>query len=59
MRAIYLGIALIVLSPCLFASLNSILKIQRNGWLMTAGMISAICLVMVGIILTRSRKTGS
>jgi len=59
MRAIYLGIALIVLSPCIFASLNSVSKIQRNSMLMTAGMISAICLVMVGIILRRSSKTGS
>jgi hypothetical protein len=59
MRAIYLVIALIVLSPCIVASVNAISKIRGHWWLVPTGMIAGIGLIILVIIMSRSGKNGS
>ena len=58
MKAVYLVIALIGLSPCIVASLNAISIIWGNWWLIPAGMIVGAGLVITGNVLTRSGKNG-
>jgi hypothetical protein len=58
MRAIYLVIALIVPSPCIVASVNAISKIQEDWWLVPAGMIAGIGLIITMILMSKSGKNG-
>lgn len=59
MRAIYLVIALIVLSPCIVASVNEISKIRGDWWLVPAGMIAGIGIIITVMLMSRSGKNGS
>lgn len=58
MRVGYFIVAVICLSPCIVASLHAISKIWGTWWLVPAGMIAGVGIIIAGKVLTRSDRKG-
>ena len=58
MRAGYLIVAVIALSPCIVVSLQAISKIWGTWWLIPAGIIIGAGIIIAEQVLTRSDKKG-